>query len=102
MFTRLRNAADIAQGAAVDVTMNGERITCREGDSVAAALFAAGNLDCRETVVTGARRGPFCMMGVCYDCLVVIDGLPNQQACMTTVRPGMKIEWQSGARELTP
>jgi D-hydroxyproline dehydrogenase subunit gamma len=102
MFTRLRNAADIAKGAAVDVTMNGRTITCREGDSVAAALFAAGDLDCRDTVVSGVRRGPFCMMGVCYDCLVVIDGLANQQACMTTVRPGMTIEWQSGVRELTP
>jgi predicted molibdopterin-dependent oxidoreductase YjgC len=38
------------------------------------------------------------MMGVCFDCLVVIDGRPNQQACMVTVRDGMRVERQQGAR----
>jgi predicted molibdopterin-dependent oxidoreductase YjgC len=102
MFTRLLNPADVSKGDSVHVTLDGRTVACREGDSVAAALLAAGNLHCRETVVSGVRRGPFCMMGICYDCLVVIDGLPNQQGCMTTVRPGMRIESQAGARDLTP
>jgi predicted molibdopterin-dependent oxidoreductase YjgC len=40
------------------------------------------------------------MMGVCYDCLVGIDGRPNQQACMTRVRDGMAVTAQRGAREV--
>jgi succinate dehydrogenase/fumarate reductase-like Fe-S protein len=67
---------------------------------VAAALFAAGVQACRDTAVSGAARGPFCMMGVCYDCLVRIDGRPNQQACMTPVRDGMTVQRQLGAREV--
>jgi len=43
---------------------------------VAAALFAAGCIACRSTVATGAARGPFCMMGVCFDCMVTIDDRP--------------------------
>ncbi|HUH95173.1 MAG TPA: (2Fe-2S)-binding protein [Casimicrobiaceae bacterium] len=68
----------------------------RAGDSVAAAMLAAGLLACRTTPVSGAERGPFCMMGVCFDCLVTIDGNPNRQACLVAVRAGMRIERQSG------
>jgi D-hydroxyproline dehydrogenase subunit gamma len=45
----------------------------------------------RTTPVSGAQRGPFCMMGVCFDCLVEIDEQPNCQACTTRVAPGMRI-----------
>lgn len=59
--------------------------------SVAAALLALGIDACRMTPVGNMRRGPFCMMGICFDCLVQIDGVPNQQACMVRVRDGMAI-----------
>ena len=52
----------------------------------------------RETPVTGAKRLPYCMMGVCFDCLAEIDGVPNRQACMVEVREGMTIRPQRGAR----
>lgn len=100
MFKRLQDVQAAASSAPVILTLNGRSIACREGDSVAAALFAAGENDCRDTPVTGVPRGPFCMMGVCYDCLVTIDGRPNQQACMTPVRTGMTVERQQGAREV--
>lgn len=83
---------------ALAVTIDGRAFAARDGDTVAATLFAAGLVDCRTTPVTGAARGPFCMMGVCFDCLVVIDGAPNQQGCMIRVREGMVIERQQGAR----
>lgn len=67
-------------------------------DSVAAALIGAGIKSFRTTVVKAKPRGPYCMMGVCFDCLVEIDGLPNQQACMTIVRPGMQVKSMKGAR----
>lgn len=100
MFKRLDEAQRQAQGAPVRVTVNGAELRCRAGDSVAAALFAGGMQACRDTAVGEVARGPYCMMGVCYDCLVTIDGQANQQGCMTAVRDGMKIERQLGARKV--
>ena len=54
----------------------------------------------RTTAVDGRARGPFCMMGVCFDCLVEIDGLANCQACMTEVQAGMRIKRQQGANDI--
>lgn len=59
--------------------------------SVAAAMLAAGATACRTSAVSGTPRGPFCMMGVCFDCLVEVDGVPNVQGCMTPVRAGMQV-----------
>jgi NADH dehydrogenase/NADH:ubiquinone oxidoreductase subunit G len=100
MFKRLDEAQRQAQDAPVRVTVNGAELQCRQGDSVAAALFAGGVQACRDTAVNEVPRGPYCMMGVCYDCLVTIDGQANQQGCMTAVREGMKIERQLGARKV--
>ncbi|MGE8689013.1 MAG: (2Fe-2S)-binding protein [Achromobacter sp.] len=100
MFKRLDEAQRQAQGAPVRVTVNGAELQCRQGDSVAAALFAGGVQACRDTAVNEVPRGPYCMMGVCYDCLVTIDGQANQQGCMTAVREGMQIERQMGARKV--
>jgi predicted molibdopterin-dependent oxidoreductase YjgC len=90
-----------ANGAAtVGVTIDGRPYTARAGDSVAAALLAAGAAHCRTTPVSGAPRAPFCMMGVCFDCLVTIDGVGNRQGCLVRVRDGMKVELQRGKREV--
>ena len=82
------------------LTFEGRNIPAREGDSVAAALLASGVLVTRNTPVLGTPRGPYCMMGACFECLAIIDGKENVQACMTTVRDGMHIERQRGARNL--
>jgi Uncharacterized anaerobic dehydrogenase len=95
MFKRLHE-----DGVAVSVTIDGEPFAAREGDSVAAALLASGRTACRTTPVSGAPRGPYCMMGVCFDCLVVVDGAGNRQGCLVRVAEGMAIETQRGKREL--
>lgn len=100
MYNRLPEAQQALALAPVVVTINGQAVQCRAGDSVAAALLAAGFNECRDTAVKEVSRGPFCLMGICYDCLVMIDDQPNQQACMISVRSGMKIERQQGAREV--
>jgi predicted molibdopterin-dependent oxidoreductase YjgC len=87
-------------GAPVALEIEGVPVTAREGDTVAAAMLAAGIVVARENPVTGAPRGPFCMMGACFDCLVEIDGQPNRQACMTPVAPGMRVRRMRGARPL--
>lgn len=83
----------------VDIIVDGQATRAREGESVAAAMFAAGLRSCRTTPVSGAPRAPFCMMGVCFECLVEIDGVPNRQACQIPVKAGMKICRQQGTAE---
>ncbi|MFD1883043.1 (2Fe-2S)-binding protein [Paracoccus pacificus] len=87
-------------GAVLSFTFEGRRIEARAGDSVAAALAAAGIVDLRDSVVSGQPRGIYCMMGACFDCLVEIDGRPNVQACMTPVRDGLVVQRQRGATEV--
>ena len=77
----------------------GSRFEACAGDSVAAALLANGIIVFRTSAVTGVSRGPWCLIGNCYECLVEIDGEPNRQACMVEVRSGMRVRRQRGARE---
>lgn len=84
--------------ATVSVTVEGGDIRVPEGVSAAAAMLLAGLTSTRETPVAGAPRAPYCLMGVCFDCLAEIDGQPNRQSCMVTVAPGMAIRRQRGKR----
>ena len=65
------------------------------GESVAGVLLAAGVRTLR-TSENGTRRGLLCGIGVCWECRCVIDGEPNQRACMIEARPGMTVRIQSG------
>ncbi|MEO1537922.1 MAG: (2Fe-2S)-binding protein [Pseudomonadota bacterium] len=82
----------------ISFTWEGRQRAGEEGDTVAAALLSNGVRASREHPVTGERRAPFCMMGTCFECLVEIDGIPNQQACQVRLREGMQIRRQQGAR----
>ena len=94
MFKRLGEAASI-----VAIEVDGKTVRARSGDTVAAALLSAGIDHCRTTPVTGAPRAPYCLMGVCFDCLVTIDGVGSRQACLVPVQEGMAVETQQGKRE---
>lgn len=94
MFRRLTE-----RGHALRIFVDGAATPVREGDSVAAALLAAGHAACRSSAISDVPRGPYCLMGVCFDCLVMIDGVANRQACMVSVRDGMRVETQRGKRE---
>ena len=95
MFRKPPEAPD-----AVLVEVEGRPVRVPPGASAAAAALIAGLASTRPSPVTGEPRAPYCMMGVCFDCLLVIDDEPSQQGCMVTVRPGMRIRRQEGAREL--
>lgn len=86
--------------ATIAVEVEGRTVTVPEGASAAAAVLLAGLPSLRTTAVTGSARAPYCMMGVCFDCLAEIDGIPNRQSCMTLARPGMRIRRQHGARSI--
>lgn len=85
---------------AISFQFEGQSVQASEGESLAAALLLAGISTFRSTVRTGTARGPYCMMGVCFECLVEVDGRPNQQACMIEVRNGMSVKRQQGAPEV--
>ena len=74
----------------VAVSFDGTSISLPEGANLAASLLAAGIDIFRHTPVSGAPRGPFCMMGACFNCLVEIDGVVRQ-ACMVEVTEGLRI-----------
>ncbi|WP_407157734.1 (2Fe-2S)-binding protein [Bradyrhizobium sp. STM 3557] len=96
MFKR----ADGDARRSVTIHVEEKAVTAREGDSVSAALLASGLDARRTTAVSGAKRLPYCMMGVCFDCLVTIDGVGNRQGCLVPVADGMQIEIQKGKREI--
>lgn len=89
-------------GAEVEFTFEGRKVVARPGDSIAAALTAAGIRNLRDSVVSGAPRGVFCMMGSCFDCLVEVDGVANRQACMTPAANGLDVRRQGGSVEVKP
>lgn len=79
----------------VHATFDGEPISCQPGASVAAALIATGKRGWRETR-SGASRGLFCGIGVCFDCLVEIDGESGQRSCMIPLQEGMDVRPSQG------
>ena len=93
MFKRLEklNENDI-----VTVNIEGEDVQVPRGETVAATVLVHDLGYTRTTPISDRPRAPFCMMGVCFECLMEIDGLPNVQACQTEVAEGMKIRRQRG------
>jgi len=73
----------------VTVTFAGRTLQARDGQSVAAALTAAGVRSWRTSRRGERPRGLFCGIGACFDCLLTIDGRPAQRACLVPVRDGM-------------
>jgi predicted molibdopterin-dependent oxidoreductase YjgC len=86
----------VERGPALGIFVDGAEVRAYEGESIAAALVASGRPFTRWTARTGEPRGYFCGMGVCQDCLLTVDGLPNVRACVTPAREGMRVESQRG------
>lgn len=82
----------VRRGEPVRLTCDGETVESYEGETVASALLASGRRKLRTSPRRGEPRGLFCNMGVCFDCVMTIDGQAGQRACMTPVRDGMTVE----------
>lgn len=95
MGARLELHGGLERGRRVSLVLDGRPVTAYEGESVAALLFAEG-VPATRTTRGGAPRGVYCGMGVCFDCLVVVDGVPNTRACVTWVRDGLDVRRQAG------
>lgn len=86
MFHRVQ-----ARRALITIFVDGQAVSAETGDTVAAALLSAGLLRLRGSAISNAPRAPYCLMGVCFECLVEIDGVPDRQACLVPVREGMHV-----------
>ena len=73
-------------------TFDNIKYKAKEGDSIANALFANNIRTNRKTFGKKTSRGSFCLMGVCFECLVKVDGIGAVQGCKTKLRDGMEIE----------
>ena len=90
MFSSLRSTP----AKTVTVTVNSQSVTAPEGQTVWATMALAGQLTTRKAALSGEGRSAFCAMGVCFECLIQINGMPNQQACLRQVSDGMHIRTQ--------
>lgn len=86
---------------AVTIFIDGRPVTAELGESVAAVLLRQQEGWSRTTPVSQSPRAPYCMMGVCFECLVEIDGQGSVQSCLTPVASGMRIARQQGRRSLS-
>ncbi|MGJ5205887.1 (2Fe-2S)-binding protein [Bradyrhizobium sp. HKCCYLR20261] len=93
MFRKLHEPAET-----VTIQVDGEPLTAEPGESVAAVLLRQAVVWSRATPVKSNRRAPYCMIGVCFDCLAQVDGIASVQTCMTPVRDGMTVQRQRGKR----
>lgn len=66
---------------AVEITLDGEALTGVQGQTIAGIVLASGALAWRRTSVDGRPRGLFCGIGVCFDCLVTVNGERDVRAC---------------------
>ena len=92
---RLDLPRGMTRGPEVRLTIDGRPVVAHQGESLAAVLVVEEQLTTRRTA-NGEPRGVFCGMGVCFDCLVIVDGVPGTRACLTWAADGMRVERQSG------
>jgi aerobic-type carbon monoxide dehydrogenase small subunit (CoxS/CutS family) len=90
---------DLPPGRRIEFTFDGAAVEGREGEPIAAALFAAGYRVLRTMPRFGDARGGYCMIGRCTDCMVVVDGIPNVPACLTPITAGLDVRIQRGLGE---
>jgi predicted molibdopterin-dependent oxidoreductase YjgC len=90
----LRIQSGLSRGEPFYVTVDGQPVVAYAGETVATVLIAAGLRPFRRTLLSGEPRALYCGMGVCFDCLVSLNGRLNVRACLTPVRPGDQVRRQ--------
>lgn len=80
----------------VTIYCDGKPVPALEGEPIAAALMNAGIRSFRTTPKRKEKRGIFCAIGRCTDCMMIVDGVPNTRTCVTPVRDGMHVKTQEG------
>ena len=89
---RVENTPSASRGTSVILEIDGQTVEAYEGETIAAVMLSLGLRTFRHTEKTHEPRGIFCGMGICQECRVTVNGIPNVRACMTPVASGMVIE----------
>jgi hypothetical protein len=97
-----RIEGEVERGEPFEILVDGEPVVAYPGETIAAALIAAGRQRMRATTRRGEPRGLYCGMGVCFECVMVVNGQPNVRACMAAVAPGMRVAAQRGLDRMAP
>ncbi|HET8678754.1 MAG TPA: (2Fe-2S)-binding protein [bacterium] len=82
----------VRRGPAVQLVIDGTEMTAFEGEVLSTALLAAGRMTFRRSEKLREPRGLFCSIGICFECVVRVEGLGTVRACQTAVRNGMRVE----------
>lgn len=83
-----------ARAGRITLSLEGEAVAALEGQTIAGVILGAGRLDWRRTSREARPRGLFCGIGVCFDCLVVVNGQRDVRACQRRARDGDMVEVQ--------
>ena len=93
---------DTSLSPSVTIIFEGREMKVPAGISVAAAVLGHGHAGhTSRHGIDDSPRAPYCLMGVCFECLMEIDGKPDVQSCLVTVRDGMVVNRQDKPRETT-
>ena len=90
----------VVRGRQIEIEVDGRTVIAYEGETIGAALMAAGIHTLRRTPKKAHPRGMFCGIGLCCECAMVINGVPNTRACQTLATPGCRVETQEGLGRL--
>lgn len=98
MFRKLHEPAS----GGLTIEIDGVPVAAERGESVAAVLLRQTESWSRLTPVSQSKRAPYCMMGVCFDCLCEVNGVASVQTCLVPVSEGMRVARQIGKRRIAP
>jgi len=98
MFRKLHES-DVGR---LTIDIDGVAAAAEQGESVAAVLLRQAEHWSRLTPISRSKRAPYCMMGVCFECLAEVDGAQSVQTCLKLVRDGMRVRRQTGKRRIFP
>jgi sarcosine oxidase subunit alpha len=87
----------MSSGETFEIEVDGKTILACSGQTIAEALLANGLRMLRITPKQ-ASRGVYCGMGICYECRMIVNGIPNVRTCMTLATPGCRITTQNDSR----
>ena len=90
------SAGNRATTGSFEISFDGRSVRALPGQTIGAVLFASGVRSWRTTRESGRPRGLFCGIGVCFDCLVTVNGDPSRRACLVEARPGDVVTTQEG------
>ena len=96
-----RKLPDAPRGHDITVMVEDRPVRVKAGESAAAAALLAGMAATRTSPADGSSRAPYCMMGVCFECVATVDGIASVQTCLKQVSDGMRVERQVGKRSLS-